>query len=192
MNSQNWNYLYSERAVPQFNAQPFKVYSTPGLGNFFNDHALYTHVQYFQPNVKEVEKKIESENGEGAFELNPPLIEDALIVSTKKKTKKRKISSSFQKGHGKDDSPSDLEIEEAFKHPIKVVFYTLPTLICFMFCRYRKLISESYPYMQQSSRQRKSRSPPSKHSYPALLRRNKQNLEDKEVALKWLTFNLKF
>ncbi len=112
MNSQ---YLYSESPVPRLSSQPFKVFSTPGLGNFFNDHSLYTHVRYFEPNVKEVEKNIEPDNSEGGFELNSPLIPQPLVLTKKKKTKKRKS----QKGHVSE--PTDKAIDEAFDHPIKVV-----------------------------------------------------------------------
>ncbi len=118
LNYQHSQNLYTDSPVPHFTAQPFKVYSTPGLGNFFNDHALYTHVRYFEPNIKEVEKEIEkTTHPEGGLELNSPLIPESLLTSKKKK-KKRKSGFSGQKGQG---SENDQDIEEAFQHPIKVV-----------------------------------------------------------------------
>ena len=125
LNSQYSQYFYSDTPVPRFNSQPFKVFSTPGLGNFFNDHALYSHVHYFQPNVKEVEKSIEPQDGEGGIELNSPLIPESLVSKKPTKKSKKKTSSRSirvgQKGHGKASLPTNDDIKEAFEHPIKVI-----------------------------------------------------------------------
>ncbi len=120
MNCQYSQFLYTDTPVPRFSTQPYTVYSTPGLGNFFNDHILYTPVRYYEQNVKEMEKSIVSENSEGGFELNAPLIVEPLVAGPKKVIKKKvKKSKSTQKGHGRK-SPTDPDIEDALQHPIKV------------------------------------------------------------------------
>ncbi len=132
MNCQQSQFLYTTTPVPRFNAQPYKVYSTPGLGNFFDDHNLYTPVRYYEPNIKEVEKQIDSEDV-GGFELNSPLIIDLPPRKQIKRKSKMKSTSrkkkSIQKGHGSSNSdktqnsPTDPEIDEALQHPIKVLCY---------------------------------------------------------------------
>ncbi len=130
MNCQHSQFLYADTPVPRLSAQPFQVYSTPGLGNFFNDHFLYTPLRHFGDNIKEIEKHLESSgSGEGGFELNSPLITQPLVPSLKKTSKKKIIKKnrseqtqvkSTQKGHGKNKMATDPEIDEALQHPIKV------------------------------------------------------------------------
>ena len=121
MNCHQSQFIYADTPVPRFSAQPFQVYSTPGLGNFFNDYTLYTPVRYYETNVKEIEKHIVSESGEGGFELNAPLIVEPLVGPQKHKTKSKKNhggakAKSSQRGHGQEKSPTDTEIEDALEH----------------------------------------------------------------------------
>ena len=126
MNSEYAKYLFSDSPVPHFQSQPFEVFSTPGLGNFVNDHWLFTPVRSYETNVKEVEKDIDisDEGGGGGFELNAPLIVQPIVVKTSKKKKRKAISrSSSQTGHGKKitkTNADDDDIEDALQHPIKV------------------------------------------------------------------------
>ncbi len=131
MNSLYSHCLYSDTPVPHFSDQPFQVFSTPGLGHFFNDFTLYAPVRYYGENVKEVEKQLDLSES-GGFELNAPLIVQPL-VKTQKKKKGKKTSlakkKSSQKGHGKSTestqsiSQSNAEIEDALQHPVKVDNY---------------------------------------------------------------------
>ena len=124
-NCQHAQYLFSDSPVPHFSSQPFQVFSTPGLGSFFNDHTLYTPIKTFGFDEKEVEKQIEPEET-GGFELNAPLIVRPLVTSQQRK-KGRKATHKDQKGHGKttkrfrSPSPTEKEIQQALEHPIKVL-----------------------------------------------------------------------
>ena len=125
MNCQHSQFLFTDTPVPRFSTQPYVVYTTPGLGNFFNDHFLYTPVKYHEENIKELEKSINAETTEGGFELNSPLIVKPLVSRKQKKVKNSsdsKTQSTSQKGHGKltEKSAMDPEIEDALQHPIKV------------------------------------------------------------------------
>ncbi len=122
MNCHHSQYLYSSTPVPHFNALPYQVFSTPGLGNFCNDHTLFTPLLYVGQNVKEVEKEID-ESPSGGFELNAPLIVKPLVAKKSKRKDHKKKPSKVQKGDGEIDTtdPSDKEIDEAMQHPIKVV-----------------------------------------------------------------------
>ena len=138
-NCQHAQYLFSDTPVPHFNSQPFQVFSTPGLGNFYNDHTLYTPIKTFGFDEKEVEKQIEPDES-GGFEINAPLIVRPLVTSQKKSRKG--ATHSDQKGHGKtkttkrirSQSPTEREIQEALEHPIKVLYnITLINIILFFF-----------------------------------------------------------
>ncbi len=127
MYCQHSQFLYSDTPVPRFNSQPYTVFETPGLGNFYDDYYLYSPVRSYGDDVKEVEKKLDLDEGGGGFELNAPLIVEPL-VSPRKKTKRiqKNAKTKSQKGHGNEKivAPTDREIEDALQHPIKVVYVT--------------------------------------------------------------------
>ena len=103
-------FIYSESHVPKFSAQPHVVYSSPGLGHFVQDFALYVPLHHTHiPDVKEVEKKL-PKSFAGGYVLNPPL------TGSVRGKKNRK----HQKGQGNKKSTETEAIKTALDHPIKV------------------------------------------------------------------------
>ncbi len=116
---------FPDNSVSNLEGQPHAVFSSPGLGHFAQDFALYVPISTYEKDVKEVEKGLTLEKGSGGFELNSPLISNSMDISGEE-PKKKKGRAKKHKGHGKTKNSVPTQdndakkIEDIMNYPIKV------------------------------------------------------------------------
>ncbi len=118
--------LYPDNTASNLESQPLATFTTPGIGHFVQNFALFVPLPTFEKDVKEVEKGLVMDEGEGGFEINSPLVADSLVGKLHKKKgikRKGKGMEPYHKGHGKLSTEEQLDqkkIDEALNYPIKV------------------------------------------------------------------------